>query len=963
MDKKITIPAGIALMVVLAVAGMLAIFSYSPAPAHAALSDGSISQSGTGATVTTTIMVTTDAAVADDAVIEVTFPEDFRVAEGLVATDVTVSKQTGTDTAVGVAVDSFVDTTLTTPRTFSVAVNQTDALLRPAADDVIIIEIANDRIVYPTISEANADLFGISELHHVTISVGGAANTTTATYQVNSGAPVNEISVIPNKPNKSDDVVFTFTTEVGEEIETEDYIVLVLQEKYQVPESISASDVTIITSPNINGSKNPKSVIVDDQKVFKVDKDDPLIFIEVPDMDTSDDGLAGADLDGIPQGHKVTVTIAKAAGIKAPTEAKKYEARVALAGPGRAGRDDLKDAIEYGVAGQASEFRVTHMQTLERLLTLSGEDFGRNDEAVATAKGWPGSSITFFADLNGNGELDEGAEAAFSECSNVSNDDNVAECTFMVGNEFVGGHGTSGLGGCDGTDEPAAANFANGALTGKCNLINAFDSENEYSAINWEDDVLEIKASLSLSPSEGNPGDKIDVVLRDFPANEGIISITLAGASDPLCTNCGTTNASGGESIEVTIPNVPLGTRFLEVTVDDGTADGVKEDTDLSVGGASVLATPTLVIPNQRVNLTGSGFSRRVGNDPDVMITSITIGGDMVTLPTSEEQRVVDSGGTWSMAVDIPLTDGTVAGGDQVLTVTDSLNRVGQATLEFKERSVSVSPETGKIDSTVTITGENFPGLNDEGVRNIRVTVSYGGGLESEDVEPDVNGRWQTQITVPDNVTIPSTNSVRVSFPVPGGTPETSNFRHQVPAATISLSPTAGPEGSTVTLMGSGFNRFRPYTSITVGNIPLTVTPVPTTDRNGNLSFSFQIPGIDSGTHNVVLKVGEVTASSTFSVSDATGVIGADTASVDAALEPLLTAGTLDRVFYFNNATKAWQWHIVDPAFASTNNLDQVVSGAPLWIRVTEDTSVVINGQQVDFTCAGDDCWNLITFP
>ena len=40
MDKKITIPAGIALMVVLAVAGMLAIFSYTAAtPVEAAVSD------------------------------------------------------------------------------------------------------------------------------------------------------------------------------------------------------------------------------------------------------------------------------------------------------------------------------------------------------------------------------------------------------------------------------------------------------------------------------------------------------------------------------------------------------------------------------------------------------------------------------------------------------------------------------------------------------------------------------------------------------------------------------------------------------------------------------------------------------------------------------------------------------------------------------------------------------------
>jgi hypothetical protein len=314
------------------------------------------------------------------------------------------------------------------------------------------------------------------------------------------------------------------------------------------------------------------------------------------------------------------------------------------------------------------------------------------------------------------------------------------------------------------------------------------------------------------------------------------------------------------------------------------------------------------------------------------------------------------------MAINIPLVRGTIDGGRQVLTVTDSMDRVGQTTLTFKERIVTVSPPEGKIDSTIVITGENFPGLNDDGIRNVRVTVSYGGDLESETEEPDVNGRWSTQITVPDNVSIPSTNSVKVWFPVGAGS-ESENFRHRVPAATISLSPAAGPEGGTVTLTGSGFNRYRPYSSLTVGSIPLTVSPVPTTDRNGNISFSFQIPGIDSGAHNIVLRIGDVTASATVSVSDETGVAGAMTSEVAVALEPLLTAGTLDRVFYFNNATKEWQWHIVDPDFAATNNLDDVVSGAPLWVLVTEDTSAILNTRTVDFTCAGGDCWNLVTFP
>ncbi len=916
MDKKITIPAGIALMVVLAVAGMLAIFSYTAAtPVQAAITADSVTYMGTNNQIAgvggATIGFTTDAEIAVDGEIVITWGSGFTVASS--AADlgvVTVNGNAATAVGNGQAVTVTVVTAV------------------PVGSVAVAIEkgITNhvDPAEYP-----------------ITVSVDASVTTETGMFRVYAGS----VSVIPNKPKKADDIVFKFTAAAN--ISPESYIVLILQEKFQVPGTISASNVVISASTGADGSKRAADVIVDDAKVFKVDKDDPLIFIQVPDMDERDIDPSRGPTD-IASGDVVTVTIAKAAGIRAPTEAKTYKVAAYLAGSGRAGRDDATDAIEYGVDTQAGMFILYHEQTLKRLVTLSGEDFGRGDEVVATAKGWGGSSISFFVDLNGDGELNEGNEATIPDCANVGNDDNVGECTFTVGNEFTGGHGSTNA--CNGTDAPTMP------FGGTCNLINAFDSENAYSSINWEDDVLEVKASVSLSPAEGNPGDKIDVVIRDFPANTSVMEITLAGSTSPLCTGCGTTDSRGDANVEVTIPNVPLGPRFLEVTV--GT---VSEDTDLIVGGASVIATPTEVIPNQRVNLTGSGFSRSTSGT-SVEIKTITIGGEPVDLPSTSEERKVDSGGTWSMAINIPLVRGTVDGGRQVLTVTDSMDRVGQTTLTFKERIVRVSPPEGKIDSTIVITGENFPGLNDDGFRNVRVTVSYGGDLESETEEPDVNGRWSTQITVPDNVSIPSTNSVKVSFPVGTGT-ESENFRHLVPAATISLSPAAGPEGGTVTLTGSGFNRFRPYFALTVGSIPLTVSPVPTTDRNGNISFSFQIPGIDSGSHNVVLKIGEVTASATVSVSDETGVVGAMTSEVAVALEPLLMAGTLDRVFYFNNMTKQWQWYIVDPAFAASNNLSQIVSGAPQWVLVTESTTVTLNNRVVSFTCADDNCWNLITFP
>jgi hypothetical protein len=81
------------------------------------------------------------------------------------------------------------------------------------------------------------------------------------------------------------------------------------------------------------------------------------------------------------------------------------------------------------------------------------------------------------------------------------------------------------------------------------------------------------------------------------------------------------------------------------------------------------------------------------------------------------------------------------------------------------------------------------------------------------------------------------------------------------------------------------------------------------------------------------------------------------------ALEPLLTAGTLASAFYFNNATKEFDFHIVDDAFTDANNLLEVQGGEPLWIEVTADTTAELGGTSFDLTCVNGDCFNLIVFP
>ena len=110
MDKKITIPAGIALMVVLAVAGMLAIFSYAASPIEAAVSgisaDAADANTGTG---TLTVTLTADETIAASTNVAVTLPADFTAANTTDGAVVTVggTSQPAEDTTVANGVVSF----------------------------------------------------------------------------------------------------------------------------------------------------------------------------------------------------------------------------------------------------------------------------------------------------------------------------------------------------------------------------------------------------------------------------------------------------------------------------------------------------------------------------------------------------------------------------------------------------------------------------------------------------------------------------------------------------------------------------------------------------------------------------------------------------------------------------------------------------------------------------------------
>ncbi len=80
-------------------------------------------------------------------------------------------------------------------------------------------------------------------------------------------------------------------------------------------------------------------------------------------------------------------------------------------------------------------------------------------------------------------------------------------------------------------------------------------------------------------------------------------------------------------------------------------------------------------------------------------------------------------------------------------------------------------------------------------------------------------------------------------------------------------------------------------------------------------------------------------------------------------MSDLILRGKLDRVFWFDNATKTWRWYFGNPALNDLNTLDSLPTGAPAWVKVTGPVTAFIGGQPYPFTCSGGNCWHLITVP
>ena len=751
----------------------------------------------------------------------------------------------------------------------------------------------------------------------------------------------------PNDPGAATTMTIKFITPTRLDALT-DTIMIEFDDDVTVPTVIDKSTVTItasaITNPGtgVTGSvvNNPLDVTV---QLVGTPKDEPMLTLGVPDMDGSD---ASPSVNSISAGATVTIIFRQTSGLLNPTESKDGDGR-----------------FKVLVSTSESTDQTEIYYHIPRQILLSAATGERGKTITVTGKGFEnGTTATVWRDANADGTRDD-TETTLT--SALVGSDNTFTATFVMSKPpFVGGYGSV---------VDSTRNAIN-AIDGEVNTI--FPPHTNYAEADIP--VLGYQGKLSVTPTTAAIGDTVTVELSDFDPGVLVTMFTRREIGNQTIiptSSAATTDANGDLTFDFVVPNgLPPGK--VTVTIDTGPISGL-ETKDITITGAIMKLTPKEVVPNQTLTIIGSGFSATSTINAASDASLISIGGNTEDLKMAFSATIsdkfnenasitTDNGGNWSSSLIIPVNTTTTTTGTIQLKIKDNGGREGIVDLVIPDRTIVIDPVLSRVGTQVTITGTGYPADNTKtgAESSAAVSIRYIVGSTTNTVAtltPDAAGNISGSFKVPLGASIPSTNSVRAVFTIPGTSTEiTASAVHDVPAASITIEPISGPPGTTISVKAEGFKTFSTVSSLQLGDLDVRPAPVPFTDQNGTFSVDIRVPQLNTGAQTVKATVSGTTASVSFTVTDtaatATSVPASaeqDTATVFASI--IDNDDNLVRVFRFDNETQGWAFFDPRPAFASANDLTTAAGGDILWVRVN-------NAQDFSgLSLFGG--WNLIVLP
>jgi hypothetical protein len=328
--------------------------------------------------------------------------------------------------------------------------------------------------------------------------------------------------------------------------------------------------------------------------------------------------------------------------------------------------------------------------------------------------------------------------------------------------------------------------------------------------------------SIMIFPTSGPVGTIVTVSGQGFAASSKI-TITFDGAQQATSPPVSSNNVGSFISTSFAVPSSSIGGHMVSAL--DSKGDSASATFTVA---PSITLSPVMGPVGTVVTASGSSFAASSN-------ITIEFDGNVVATTTATSSGSIPLGVTFY----VPASG---SGGHMVTAIDDSSDSAN-ALFTVTTPSISLSPTNGPIGTTVTVSGSNF-------VPSSTIVVRFGPS--------------QVQ-TTPATVTASNVGSFSASFTVPSYSAgnyvvsATDNSINNNTASapftltpTITISPTSGIVGTTVTVSGSNF---APSSTITItynGMAQSTSPSTVTSNNTGSFTATFSVPVTSNGGLNTV---------------------------------------------------------------------------------------------------------------
>jgi len=285
----------------------------------------------------------------------------------------------------------------------------------------------------------------------------------------------------------------------------------------------------------------------------------------------------------------------------------------------------------------------------------------------------------------------------------------------------------------------------------------------------------------SLSPSLGTDNISVTITGQNFGSSQGTSVVSFNGAP-------ATVTSWNPTSIIVTVP-VGATSGNVVVTAYGVTSNGVYFTDAPVISTLSLTSAPTMGL----LTITGTGFASSQGT------STVTFNGTPAT-------SFLD----WNKSSIILRIPSGATAGNLIVTVNGVASNGVFFTPTPPPSITSLSPTSGMVGDSVTITGANFG--SSQGSNAVRLYYTLGRVTVSNPASVTSWNATTIVVTVPIRTSGSGNPTVKVL--VDGIASNGVNFTLLLPTI-ASLSPTSGPVGTSVTITGSNFRSTQGSSTVT----------------------------------------------------------------------------------------------------------------------------------------------------